>query len=424
LIFAVILILIFSPDQHFGDEPRYLFYAKNLTQGYFSPSYPHIDLGNGPGYPIVISPFVALNAPLLFLRLLNPIFYYFSIVFLYKALKNVVSPKFTFVFSLIWALYPNTLEELPRALPEIFATSLISVFIYCIIKGFDKTNTRQIRYLIASGLTFGYLILTKPIFAYVMLFLFFFILILWFFKRRNKDYKNSLVVIIIAFILNIPYLAYTYSLTGKLFYWSSFGGNNLYWMSSPYPEEYGSYYRFPFRASDDRIPGSEKIIARHHQKDFEEMLKNPEVRKANIINGDIQQDLSNGITQDDLLKEMAIENIKAHPFKFMQNCISNAGRMLFNYPAAYVLQKPSTLSRLPINGTLLVFIGFCLIPTLINWKRIFFSIRFLLFFSLLYFGGSLLGSAEPRMFTKIVPILLIWIALILLKAVKVKLKFD
>ena len=78
-----------------------------------------------------------------------------------------------------------------------------------------------------------------------------------------------------AFIVNVPYLGYTYHLTGKMFYWSSFGGNNLYWMSSPYPEEYGNYYRFPFTESHDRIPGSRKQIEINHQKDFEKLLKNP-----------------------------------------------------------------------------------------------------------------------------------------------------
>jgi hypothetical protein len=209
-----------------------------------------------------------------------------------------------------------------------------------------------------------------------------------------------------------------------MFYWSSFGGNNLYWMSSPFEGEYGNYFTFPFSESKDRIAGSEEIIQRNHQKDFEEILKNPEVKKANLSNGVLHDNLSYGIVQDELLKKIAIENIKSHPLKFLQNCISNIGRMLFNYPADYTLQKPSTLSRLPINGILIVFVLFSLIPTLMNWRKIDFPIRFLLFFASLYFGGSIFGSAAPRMFTLIVPILLIWIAFIISKSIKVKLKFD
>ncbi len=425
LILYIILILIFAKNENFGDEIRYITYAENLTHGFYSPPYPYIDLGNGPGYPLLISPLVALNAPLILIKLMNAIFLYFSIVFLFKALKQILPYKFSLIFSLIWAFYPNNYEQLFYTLPDLFAPCLIPVLIFAMIKAFKSGNKNiTLKYLLLAGFTFGYLILTKPIFGYVLICLFISILILWIFNHKSISYKKSLLVLLVAFMVNVPYLGYTYQLTGKMFYWSSFGGNNLYWMSTPYPGEYGGYYRFPFTDRQDRIPGSEKQIQFYHQKDFDEILKNPEVKKANIKNGKIQFDLSNGIEQDKLLKKIAIQNIKSHPLKFIQNCISNAGRMLFNYPASYVLQKPSTLQRLPVNGTIIVFAIFCLIPTLINWKKIPFTLRFLLALSLVYFGGSLMGSAGTRMFTLIVPILLIWIAYILYNTVKVKLKLE
>ena len=98
--------------------------------------------------------------------------------------------------------------------------------------------------------------------------------------------------------------------------------------------------------------------------------------------------------------------------------------MLFNYPYSYTIQKPETLLRLPLNGIIAVFMLFCLIPTFINWRKIIFPVRFMLFFTLLYLGGSIFGSAETRMFTVIVPILLFWIAYIIQKSIKIKLKFD
>ena len=142
------------------------------------------------------------------------------------------------------------------------------------------------------------------------------------------------------------------------------------------------------------MPGSEVVITKRHQNDFDEILKNEEVKRSNIQNGVTQPNLTKGIIQDDLFKEIAVNNIKSHPMKFLENCISNAGRMFFNYPASYVLQKPSTLRRLPINGTLIILSLFCLIPTFLNWRKIFFPVRFFLFFAFLYFGGSILGSAE------------------------------
>lgn len=425
LILYIIFILIFTSTENFGDEIRYLTYARNLTKGFYSPPYPYIDLGNGPGYPIILMPFIALKFPLIYIKLFNALFYYISIVFLYKSLEQIVSFKFTFVFTLIWALYPNTFEQMPHALPEVFATSLIPVLLFFVMKGFkNNLSKKTFAYLFIAGFTFGYLALTKPMFGYVLSFMIGITLLLWIVNKKNISYKKTAILLIIGFLTVVPYLVYTYNLTGRMFYWSSFGGNNLYWMSTPYGNEYGEYYKYPFTPLADRIPESAELLKLHHEKDFEYLLKNHEVRKANLLNGTVQDDLSNGTAQDDLLKKIALQNIKEHPVKFLQNCLSNAGRMIFNYPGSYVLQKPSTLQRLPVNGALLLLCLFCFIPTLLNWKKVLFPIRLLLFFSLLYFGGSLLGSAGPRMFTIIVPILLFWIAYILQRTVKVKLKFN
>lgn len=425
LFLYILYILIYSTPESFGDEPRYLAYAHHLINGYYSPAYPYIDLGNGPGYPLILTPFVALHLPIIYAKLLNGVVYYLSVVFLFKASTQIVSKRFALVFSIIWALYPYTFEQMHHALPEVFASTLIPPFAFCIISAFKADSFKKARkYLIFAGILFGYLALTKPIFGYVLIFMLILSLILWAASKKKLNYKLTSIILIISFLTTAPYLVYTYNLTGKMFYWSSFGGNNLYWMTTPYEGEYGSYYRFPFVSSPDRIPGSEKIVELHHKKDFEELLKNPEVKKANIINGEMQGDLSRGTVQDDLLKKIALENIKSHPLKFLENCFSNAGRMLFNYPASFVLQKPSTLLRFPVNGTLLVFVVFCLIPTLLNWKNLLFSLRFLLIFTFVYLGGSLLGTAGPRMFTVAVPILLIWIAYISERTIKIKLKFS
>ena len=174
----------------------------------------------------------------------------------------------------------------------------------------------------------------------------------------------------------------------------------------------------------NRIPGSNEIIKMKHQKDFDQIFESKKAQKLYFRNGQLSGSPYAGVIQDDILKRIAVQNIKSHPLKFLQNCFSNIGRMIFNYPASYTIQKPSTLKRLPINGSLLIFAAFCFIITLANWKKILFSIRFLLLFAFIYFGGSILGSAETRMFTIVVPILLLWIAYILQRTVKIHLKLK
>lgn len=59
------------------------------------------------------------------------------------------------------------------------------------------------------------------------------------------------------------------------------------------------------------------------------------------------------------------------------------------------------------------------IPAIKNWRKIKFPLRFLILFVLIYLGGSVLGSAETRMFTVIVPILIIWIAYLFQKIIRI-----
>jgi hypothetical protein len=403
----IFLIIKFLPDIKIGDQARYLIYAKYMITGLLPPAEPDFNiLGNGPGYSLILVPFVALNLPLIWINLLNAVFFYFSIVLLFKSLQQLVSHKSAIIFSIAWAIYPTLYEKLCFILPEVFVVLLISLLIFTTLKTFNSNNSKKAKwYLLFSGITFGYLALTKPIFGYVLMCMFIIMALIWLTNRKSINYKKGIAIILIALITTAPYLAYTYHITGRAFYWSSLGGNNLYWMTSPYEDEFGSWLAYPVHPDrKESIPGSTELIISRHQKDFDELFK------------------YKGVQQDDLFKKMAIRNIKSHPLQFLENCFSNVGRMLFNFPYAYETQKTGTLLRLPFNGIIVVFTLFCLIPTCINWRKIAFPIRFMLFLIVLYFGGSVLGSAEPRMFTAIVPVLLLWIAYIIQRSIKINIK--
>ncbi len=172
LIFYIVLILIFAIGSNHGDEDRYLNYAVNLTHGFYTLPPPYLDLGNGPGYSLIIMPFVALKLPLISIKLMNAIFYYFSIILLFKSLQRIVTFNYALIFSLLWALYPNTFEQLPYVLPEVFASSLIPLLLFSVILAFTEGKTKKTYiYIIVAGLTLGYLALTKPIFGYVLVFM-------------------------------------------------------------------------------------------------------------------------------------------------------------------------------------------------------------------------------------------------------------
>jgi 4-amino-4-deoxy-L-arabinose transferase-like glycosyltransferase len=428
LLLYIVLVLIFPTQGTMGDENRYLMFAQNLIHGFYSPPAPGIDIGDGPGYPILLMPFLALNLPLICIALANPIMYYLSIILLFKAIQQVVSFRIAFIFSLFWACFYNSYENMPLILPEAFTAFLISLLVFNLLAAFNPVNSKKTKkYIYLSGFIIGYIALTKLIFGYVLAFMVIGSGLLCIINRKNENPRKALIILLIAITTTAPYLIYTYHLTGRIFYWGTSGGENLYWMSTPYKGEYGSWAPYPILKHDsvnligstgyDRrggqlnnnnrindIPGSNDSIKSHHQENYKEINK------------------YKGVEKDDAYKRIAIYNIKSHPVKYLENCFSNIGRILFNYPYSYSFQKAGTLLRLPLTGTIVVFMLFCLVPTFMNWRKIIFPIRFLLFFVLLYLGGSVLASAETRMFTVIVPILLFWMAFIIQKSIKINIK--
>ena len=63
LFFYGFIIIAFSPDEFVYDEGRYIKFATYLSEGHYSPR-DRIDLTNGPGYPLLLLPFLALKIPL------------------------------------------------------------------------------------------------------------------------------------------------------------------------------------------------------------------------------------------------------------------------------------------------------------------------------------------------------------------------
>lgn len=409
LIIYIIYILI-NPSDFSGDDIRYLQFAKNLIHGFYSPPAPNIDLTNGPGYPLLLSPFVAMGLPLIYMALLNAVFYYLSIIFLFKALKQTVELNTALIFSCFWACYYIAFQTMNTIVPESFTFFLVSLLIFFLVNIFKTNNFKDARrYIFLAGFTIGFIILTKMIFGYVLLLMLSGCVLFWTTDIKNINYRKGIFILLIAFVTVAPYLIYTYNLTGRIFYWG-FGSDTLYWMSNPYDREYGDWKGEltlgTVSMGNYNIPGADDTLRAHHGKIFQ----------------DISQ--YKGIERDDAFKRIAFFNIKSHPFKYAKNMILNTGRLIFHYPFSYSVQRPKILLVLPLNGIVLTLILFCLFPTFRNWSKIGFHIRFMLFFCFIYLGLSTLVTAYVRMFTIIVPILLFWFAYIIQKSFVIRMKFD
>lgn len=312
---------------------------------------------------------------------------------------------------MLWACYYVAFQNMPFTHTETITYLLVSVLIYSMAKAFKPGTIKEVRkYLLMAGFMIGYIVLTKVAFGFVLIFMLAATILLWLTNRKSLNYKKGMFIMLMGFATVLPYMVYVYSITGRVLYWSTTAGSTLYWSSTPYKDEYGDWKlelkQNPVDMGNYNIPGSGDSLVAHHQEDYNEIYK------------------YKGVEQDDVWKKKAFENIKKHPGKYIQNCFYNVGRLLFHYPFSMAVQRPKVLLVFPANGIILTMMLFCMIPTFINWRRVSYHIRLLLFFTILYLGASTLVTAYVRMFTIIVPILLFWFAYIFQHTVKVNLNFS
>lgn len=401
LLLFVALVLKLHSDEMIGDEGGYMQFAQNILQGFYSPPAPDIDLWWGPGYPILLTPFIAMGLPLVFITLTNAVLQYLSIVMLFKAISQLVDFSKAMAFSLLWGFCYSIYPFMTRILTETFSSFLINLFIYFTIKAF-KEGTKKHIYL--AGFTLGYLALTKVMFGYVMLFLLLWSLLMWLKNTKVIEYRKSIVIILVGFLTASPYLIYTYKLTDRFFYWGNSGGMKLYWMSNPNDYEYGNWDNETFDSLKDLGGGNTKLLKQNHQEDFEYILQ------------------FKGVEKDDAYKKVAIQNIKSHPKKYIKNIYANISRMIFGFPYHYARQTP--LIKVWYFAILFSLTLYSIVLTIINWKKLVYSLRFVLVFTSIYLGGSTLLSAYNRQLIIIVPALLLWIAYIVSKSIKFNIKLN
>lgn len=380
------IVLIFSRSTLVGDESRYLYFAQNLVNGFCSPPSPDINLWNGPGYPMLLAPFVALGASLPVMRLINAILLYATLVFVYKtAVLLSGRSKPALVGATVLACYFPLYHFLLFILTEILSVFLVSLFAYSLVSCLLARGKYITPTLAVASVALAGLMLTKVIFAYVWTGLTIVTGAAALFKkyRQKVSVRKLQITLGLAILFCLPYLGYTYSLTGKIFYWSTSGGSSLYAMSTPFSGEYGDW--FNIRGFDDKPQR-----ANNHS----------DLLKAIPIDDQV--------TADAMLKELAIRNIKKHPLKYAQNVFYNVGRMLFSYPYSYQEQYPYTYRTMLPNMFIFVAMVIGGFLSFRQRKKLPFALGVLLLFAGMYLGGSALVSTYGRMFSIILPVYFIW----------------
>jgi hypothetical protein len=345
-------------------------------------------------------PTVVLGFGLIPAMLVSPVLLYAATVFFFLAARRFLSARTSLCVSAVHALY----YPYWRSIEGLWSEPL-AVFLVCGMCGvssmvFLSPKERPIRrYPFILALFLGYLSLTKPLFGYEIT-----VLILasaiGFLLARSVFWKESVFVCLGAAVVALPYLGWTYTMTGRLFYWGSSGGSSLYFMSTGSEGEYGSW--MPTHRIAAGAKGYFAAVEQNHYKLFD------------------QWDGLTEVERDEKLKQTAINNIRNRPLIYAKNIFCNACRVFLDFPYSYEYQRPTTVFYILPNMLLLVggmlsavLSVFCGAhpPPWLTWVGMLGAI---------YFGGTLLLSAYPRMLFPLVPILILWEAYVLNSCVSLR----
>lgn len=384
------VVLIFKPEGFFGDEARYLKLAYNLISGFYSPGGHDLYLRCGPGYPLFLAPFLLLKLPLTAIRLANAFLLYFALIAGYGAMKFYVSEKTSWRLSVLLGIYFPVFASLPYILTECLAWFLISLAGFLFAWSFNQ-RVPGIWGMVFLSMCLSWLAMTRVVFGYgigVMAVILLFINL----AGGHEKYRAGFFVFLLAFLMCMPYLVYTWRLTGRFFYWADNGGLSLYTMSTPHKGEFGDW------------------------RSLDELLDDPEHRDfiARVMEMD-------PLGRDMALRKKAVENIRKYPGKYLYNWTANIARMLFSFPFQGQESSRALFTIIP-NMLLLPFLVLCLATALLNIRKLPREMVLLLLFILIYLFASSLLSAYRRMFYITVPFWFLFISCIFGRIIRIRIK--
>ena len=387
IIYLAVFFALAKESLDYGDESRYATYAENLTKGFYAPSDTRA-LPNGPGYPLLLTPFAFFGVPWYWAKMLNPVFMFLAVCFIFASLRNYMSEKTALFFSYVFGLYPPFYAELWFLLSEPFSLMLVSLFALLTIKWYSGG---KYRHMLIAAVVCALIALTKVFFAYVATAVLLLSLVI---SKWSPASRKTVPIYAIALLLCVPYLAYTYSLTGKFFCWANWGGYTLYWNYTSGPDDIGGW-----KSPEDVATRPELA---HHRPFFEKL-----------------QGLD-CVERDRLMKKKAIENILNNPRKAALNYVCNLGRLFLNFPFSYKYQHPRTLLYIVPNSIFLGAIVFSLYPLIKLRRHLPLAIVHACAVSVVYIAGHSFLLAVARYLCTITPFIFIVLTYTATNLVRVK----
>ncbi len=362
-------------NKYWSDQWRYMGQSEDIVRSLWSVN--ENTMVCMPGYPFLLSLFRRCGINYNILRyFLNPFLLTISSLFFLMFLNN-----FSFdlrkkrIIFFLFAFFPLLVRYVHMFLTEIPSLLFLVLFLFSIWKiylNIEKEGKKKpFLWTILSGLFLAILSFIRAQHAYILIFmLILYGIIYLIYKKRLYVYYFS--AFFIAFLLLLPYLFFTYKITGIFPYFTSKAGESLYYMSSPYSGELGDHLV-------GRVFKDERFI-KHKQV----------IEKA---------DRMSFYKRDIYLKKYAMRNIIKHPLKYCENSFFNFLRLTTGGPYTYNLC--SWKKRIVYSIWNLFLFIFTIIVVYKYRVRDDFSVFLYLYF-LLLFILTILPSTYPRFFVAFV----------------------
>jgi len=379
----------FFPERP-DDEASYVVLAQRLTEGSYvtgsddaildaDPASP--DLWFGPGLPALLAPLVAVDAPLSVMRLTSVFVLFGAVLLMYVLARERWGPRLGLVAAYALGLYVPLLGLLSNLHSEVLAVLFVVVGMLGLARYLGRGGPA---WLALGGVGLAGLALTRVAYGWVLT-VALVLLVVWWLVRRSSPAGRAAAVFALALAFCVPWLAYTYSKTDRLFVWGNSGSLSLYWMASPFDGDLGDWHQAHLVFTDPDL--------RPHRPFFESLRG---------------LDLAEQNTE---IEREALGNIADHPGAYAENVVANISRMLFNSPYSRTQQQTNDVFYAVPNALLLGAVVLCALVLLPRRRRLPPETGVFALLAATAFALHALVSAYPRMLAPIVP-LVVWLTLL------------
>ena len=365
-----------------ADEGSLLAFAQALLHGHYATVGSLNSVGylwHGPALPLLLAPLLKIGVPLWGMRLITgPLLLFVAVVLFERLLRIRLAPREALAGAYALGLFLPFGYLLRSIAKEELALVLVIAGMHGITRA---VNGGSRRYTLLGGLALGALMYDRVEYGWVAIAMLIATGAWSLTGRRGPAARRLVGVCAVAVAGCIPWLIYTYSVTGRLLYWGNSGGLSLYWMSTSGPDQMGAWhsvhtvfrdaYLAPFRPFFSRI------------------------------------DRLQPLARDLALQRAALRNIGLHPLNYVANLFANITRMLFASLLGVNLPVPLVAGCGLSTTAVLAFAG----SGAARLRRLGRSVPqeaapFALFL-VLGFGIHVFPTGDPRMVMPLIPFL-IW----------------